>query len=504
MNIQAQDTPELVFGYVLEVLTTGLYPNKLDVIREYVQNSYDSIKDANDENIETDRLIQIIIQDRDMLIFDKGLGMDGDGVNKYLLFGYSEKEMGARTGFRGIGRLAGLSAAKELVVISSKYGQPNKTTLKFEAGEMLKLVTEGKAKGENYPLKDLIMQYTSIISDTEDPDLHYTIIQMLGITKDSEVLLNEQEVIKSLGQTAPVTFDPEFLLGKSIEEEISKYVPDYFPIKLTVNNKSVYKPFKPEHGLTAVEYLTIPGQMKDRLAFVWYATSAKSGAISDDSIKGIRVRFKGFGIGNEDLLKNVLFSPGRAFVHYWWVGEIYVLGNDLIPSSARDNFEQNQARDLLHKQLKLYLGDAINKKATSKSDINSTEKDLNQGHKLIKSLNKEMQKGVIAQLKNTKIKEVNDQLEKLDKKAKKVKKVDPLLAREVENTKNKLEAIKVELRKTEHIINPCDELGLKGKERIVYEVCVDCISEFFNKENLERRDVLIEQIYKKLQRKIDV
>ncbi len=34
---------EYVYGYLMEVLTGGLYPNKFDVIREYVQNSYDAV-----------------------------------------------------------------------------------------------------------------------------------------------------------------------------------------------------------------------------------------------------------------------------------------------------------------------------------------------------------------------------------------------------------------------------------------------------------------------------
>jgi len=34
---------ELSYGSILEVLTSGLYPNKNHVLREYVQNSYDAI-----------------------------------------------------------------------------------------------------------------------------------------------------------------------------------------------------------------------------------------------------------------------------------------------------------------------------------------------------------------------------------------------------------------------------------------------------------------------------
>ena len=33
------ENEEYVYGYLMEVLTGGLYPNKFDVIREYVQNS---------------------------------------------------------------------------------------------------------------------------------------------------------------------------------------------------------------------------------------------------------------------------------------------------------------------------------------------------------------------------------------------------------------------------------------------------------------------------------
>lgn len=502
MSVIQQETEEYVYGYVLEVLTTGLYPNKLDVIREYVQNSYDSIKDAKNKGIDTDELVQISIKDGNVLIYDTGLGMDIDKINKFLLFGYSEKETNKYTGFRGIGRLAGLSAATDLVVISSKYGDSTKNTLKFEASKMLKVVTEGKAQGKNYSLKELIKKYTSIINEHEDSNKHYTIVELLNVTKDSEVLLDEKELVKTLGQIAPVKFDPKFSSRKLIEQKIREYVPDYFTIDLTVNETPVYKPFRANHGLTSVEYLVVPGPRKERLAFGWYMTTPKSGAISDDTIKGIRARYKGFGIGNEDLLRNELFSPGRRFVHYWWAGEVYALSPDLIPSSARDNFEQNLARDLLYKQLRLYLGDKINKLASTKSDVKSAENDVNKGSKLVNALEGEIRKGVIEPVKRTKVREVTKQLEKIQRKAKKVKKVNPILAKKAEDVAGKLQKLKTELQKKENIVKPTEELRLTGREKVIYEVCIQVITKFFEREDIKKQDVLLRKIYDQLRLKL--
>lgn len=41
----ASNDEEFAYGILIKVLTGGLYPNKLHIVREYVQNACDAIKE---------------------------------------------------------------------------------------------------------------------------------------------------------------------------------------------------------------------------------------------------------------------------------------------------------------------------------------------------------------------------------------------------------------------------------------------------------------------------
>ena len=92
---------DLAYGFILEVLTSGLYPNKYHVLREYVQNAYDAIlglrRKTGNPSIGK---ITIKISNPSIFIFDDGIGMDWKKINQYRYVGYSEKKKGEAAGFR--------------------------------------------------------------------------------------------------------------------------------------------------------------------------------------------------------------------------------------------------------------------------------------------------------------------------------------------------------------------------------------------------------------------
>lgn len=107
---------ELAFSYILEVLTQGLYPNVFDVLREYVQNAYDAVDKHRKAYRKRNYKIKIDITDNSVFVFDNGIGMDGAKIKKYRYVGYSEKKANENAGFRGIGKLSGISVAEHLIV----------------------------------------------------------------------------------------------------------------------------------------------------------------------------------------------------------------------------------------------------------------------------------------------------------------------------------------------------------------------------------------------------
>lgn len=106
---------EYVYAQALLILSRDLYPRKLEVIREYIQNASDAIDAfiAISDQIDdyTEPQIKISIQGRSLMIFDTGIGMDAEEVAKMRRVAYSEKKAGEEAGYKGIGRLAGIAVA---------------------------------------------------------------------------------------------------------------------------------------------------------------------------------------------------------------------------------------------------------------------------------------------------------------------------------------------------------------------------------------------------------
>ncbi|VFN04077.1 MAG: molecular chaperone HtpG [Candidatus Kentron sp. G] len=101
-------------AFVLETLTTGMYRNPLDTLREYVQNAFDSIRTAERQCvIKTDagRIhVTISEKNRTLSIRDNGIGVPAADVAARLVnIGMSAKNLETDAGFRGIGRLAGIA-----------------------------------------------------------------------------------------------------------------------------------------------------------------------------------------------------------------------------------------------------------------------------------------------------------------------------------------------------------------------------------------------------------
>ena len=76
-------TPK-IGAFVLETLTTGMYTNPLDSIREYIQNAYDSILAAEQFKLlnRNEGIIEISIdpESKNLSIKDNGTGLSSSDV----------------------------------------------------------------------------------------------------------------------------------------------------------------------------------------------------------------------------------------------------------------------------------------------------------------------------------------------------------------------------------------------------------------------------------------
>jgi len=108
---------------VLNHLGRNLYRSFMTVIGEAISNAWD----ADAENV----WIYINKEDNSFIIKDDGIGMTADDFqNKFLKIGYSKRRKGKCSpqkkrpyiGRKGIGKLALLSCADRIAIISKKHG----------------------------------------------------------------------------------------------------------------------------------------------------------------------------------------------------------------------------------------------------------------------------------------------------------------------------------------------------------------------------------------------
>jgi len=107
---------------ILELLSSAMYIDPLSIYREYIQNSTDSIDEAETQCLysgSTHPGIEITIDcsDRCIKIRDNGVGVQKHAIAKTLTSIGGSKKRGKRSrGFRGVGRLSGLGYCHELVM----------------------------------------------------------------------------------------------------------------------------------------------------------------------------------------------------------------------------------------------------------------------------------------------------------------------------------------------------------------------------------------------------
>lgn len=370
--------------YTLESLTTGMYVDPLILFREYIQNAADSIDEAIKEGIITreDSFIKLTLKSNEIVIEDNGTGIKGEEAYKILTdIGNSKKRFTSNKGFRGIGRLSGLSYCEKLVFETSFKGEDKKYEIIFDCVALNGLLIPGKY--ENYGISDVIRKITSENIKNEIESAHYMKIRLINVNNKLG-LLDEEKVVGYIEETAPVPFDEsKFCYSKLINDKLLALGMEIDEYNIYVEtdkiNRKIYKPYKKKiyvdlnnritDEIADVEIKLITDDAKDKpVALVWYGKSSLKGTIVDNSIKGIRVRKSGILIGDRFLL-NPIFKEERF--NGWVVGEVIIIDNDIIPNARRDDFEKNEEYLFLMSELK-----KIGKKITA--EIRDASKLRNQ------------------------------------------------------------------------------------------------------------------------------
>ena len=343
--------------YTLESLTTGMYSDPKIVYREYIQNSVDSLEHAVSLGMleQQSMRIDIIVNSEEayIAIKDNGTGISALEAAKTLMdVGNSKKRNANNRGFRGIGRLGGMSYCDTLIFTTSAENENVKTVVSFDCKKLKRLLVPGEY--EDMSLSAVLEEITSIETLPEKEERHYLNVEMVGVDGFSD-LLNIDAAKSYISQVAPVPYQSRhFIYTPQLKEYLrtNGYDIEEFPIFVGESESElepVYKPNKSRFAsdrakrtideITKMSYfdITIDGEL---YALGWYGNCGWYGFLSDKELAGLRVRKGNILIGDSRTM-NVIFKEARF--NGWTQGEIFIVTDKLIPNARRDDFEQNDA-----------------------------------------------------------------------------------------------------------------------------------------------------------------
>ncbi|MTI53745.1 ATP-binding protein [Geosporobacter ferrireducens] len=352
--------------FTLESLTAGMYISPMVLYREYIQNSVDAIDQAISKGIISHGQSKIIIKidpdKNEITIEDNGLGIRREKALKKLIdIGNSSKVYTVNRGFRGIGRLAGLSYCDKLTFVTSYKGERQKSIVSFDCVRLKQLLIPGQY--EEYDLPRVLSEITDHKKEIESVDSHYFRVVLEGV-QDVDGILDEEEVKDYLSQVAPLPFEKDdFKWGRKIENKLNS-------LGITIPHYNIYiegeegedqlfkvnsdaflsdKTKKIVDEIKEIEVLDFYDEDNNLQAVIWYSLSNFNGTILDESKKGIRLRKGNILIGDKTTL-NGIFKEDRF--NGWFQGEVHIFDENIIPNARRDDFERNEAYLNLLEQLK--------------------------------------------------------------------------------------------------------------------------------------------------------
>lgn len=369
---QQSDEPKFLVGsYVLESLTTGMYVEPRDSIREYVQNAFDAIEVARREKLlpKAGGQITIIVSqegDGAITVLDDGASIPPrQAWDTLTSIGASRKSARRHAGFRGIGRLGGVAYCRRLEFECKAAGQEQASLIIYDCDG----IKEGLLSGGE--LEAVFRQNVSMeLRQPSRPAPHYTEVRMLGLGSAPDELRTVLPLHNYLKSVAPVDFAEDWSSGTEIRrhaESINAAIPTVqLQIGTSENDlEDVRKPYGP---MTTANRKAAPirsinflegGAIGSTRWWGWTGVTPLYGQINESEVAGIRVRVKNLQLDGTEIVERILVKIAPSFdrLATWLLGEIHLeLGdNSLIPNARRDGFEDSPAWRAVQSQIKEVL-----------------------------------------------------------------------------------------------------------------------------------------------------
>ena len=338
---------------VLELVSSAMYVDPMTIYREYIQNAADAVDAARRDGLlevnEPGRvLIEIDSSARNVRIRDNGTGIVRDEfVRRLSAIGASTKRNTGARGFRGVGRLAGLGYAQELVFRSRATGEALVSELRWDCRGLRSALRASNSEGD---LRSVVRRVvtTGVIEPGDYPERFFE-VELRGVVRlKGDRLMSPLAVADYVGQVGHVPFHPDFRFGADITAALRAIG---CPMELNVRVSGVDEPVRRPHrdvfalnekrdmAFVGLELVELPGMDGGLAGLGWVLHHDYEGAIPQAArVKGLRVRSGNIQVGDSALLEDLFPEPR---FNGWSVGEIHVLDQRVVPNARRDHFEQN-------------------------------------------------------------------------------------------------------------------------------------------------------------------
>ena len=353
-NAERYEIPEIIIGKdVLELVSSAMYIDPMTVYREYIQNAADAVDAARSagtlSTAEPGRVdISVDTTTRTVRIRDNGCGVPFREFGHTLTaLGGSVKRSSSTRGFRGVGRLAGLAYAKELVFRSRVLGEADISELRWDCRKLKSVLRDAS---DDMGVANLIRKVTTLEKVASDvaPERFFE-VEMRGVIRlRNDSLISPLAISEYLSQVAPVPFSPEFGFGLELSEKLSRHVAlGELEVRINDVNEPIYRPHrdsksfecKPSLNFGDLSFIEIPSIDDDLAAVAWILHHEYEGALPTGTlVKGLRLRTGNIQVGGHSLLEDVFSEPR---FNSWAVGEVHVIDRRIVPNGRRDQFEQN-------------------------------------------------------------------------------------------------------------------------------------------------------------------
>ena len=366
-------------AFVLETLTLGMYGEPLHTLREYVQNSFDAIQEAErSKQLSTRGTVSITYSDNEIKIRDNGAGVSASAAWDTLTsIGASKKDRMNDAGFRGIGRLAGMAYCEELQFRTSFLGESEVSVVTFNAAALLEGMNPDE--GGAIELADLLSSNVRLDqTEKTDEQTHYFEVVMIGLEKAPRKLTLIPDVKSYLRETLPLGYNTEWQHAKDIQEGHKNYTGYEMPnidvvldadgskTNLTKHYGDVYNYSKGSMNLESVDFFD---DGDGKRFWGWVGSMKEPGAITDKHTRGVRIRVRNIQVDGAEIFDDLFRSRNSSYGRFnsYYVGEFFISPSSIVPNARRDGFEETKAWDSIKDKFIKLVCQPLAKDAYAKS-----------------------------------------------------------------------------------------------------------------------------------------